>query len=78
MAAILTIINVYNVHILFCSVFFYLMYIYIDFFSLFIMIEGTLKWYSKVGNFLLPLSKFCFNHFTFHGDIGYFAYMLSP
>ena len=42
------------------------------------MIEGTLKWYSKVGNFLLPLSKFCSNHFTFHGDIGYFAYMLSP
>jgi len=28
-------------------------------------------------NFLLTLSKFCYHHFTFHGDIGYFAYIVS-
>jgi len=29
-------------------------------------------------NFLLPLRKLCSHHFSFHGDIGYFAYVVSP
>ena len=31
-----------------------------------------------IGNLLLHLSKFYYHHFTFHGDICYFAYIVSP
>jgi len=42
------------------------------------MIEDTIKKQSQVGNFLFALSKCCYHHFTFHGDIWYFAYIVSP
>jgi len=31
-----------------------------------------------VGNFLLPLSKFVYHHFTVYSDSGYFVYIVSP
>ena len=50
------------------------MYIYIDCFTFYY--DLGYNQVTKSGG--LPLSKFCCHHFTFHGDILYVAYIVSP
>ena len=42
------------------------------------MIKGILKTYNPAGTFLLPFSNICYQHFTEHGNIAYFAYIVPP
>ena len=45
---------------------------------LLIMIKGLFRTYNQAGTFLLPLSNFCYHHFSENGDIAYFAYIVPP
>ena len=40
--------------------------------------KGYIQDVNLAGTFLLPLGNFCYHHFTEHGDIAYFAYMVTP